>query len=111
MTDRLASHMLVSQLIRRVQAAGGFATVLRKGDPISGMILIQALEKGEETGLFERIGGLDNKAELVPAGKAHWGNKDEMAQYIARRVRSDPDIWIVELDIPEAERFAGETLA
>ena len=103
--------MLVGQLIRRVQAAGGFATVLRKGDPISGMILIQTLEKGEETGLFERVVGLDDRAQLVPAGQVHWGKTEEMAQYIARRVRSDPDIWIIELDIPEAERFAGETLA
>jgi hypothetical protein len=30
--------------------------------------------------------------------------------YIARRRRSDPDLWIIELDIPEAERFAAETI-
>ena len=33
-----------------------------------------------------------------------------LATYVARRRRSDPDLWIIELDIPEAERFAAETI-
>jgi hypothetical protein len=109
MDDRLASHMLVGHLIRRTQSAGGFATVLRKGDATSGVILIQAVEKGQETGLFERVIGVDGHAKLMPCGPVPNAPDDAMAQYIARRVKSDPDIWIIELDIPDAERFAEET--
>jgi Protein of unknown function (DUF1491) len=43
---RLAAHMLVSSLIRRANAQGDFATVLRRGDETAGNILIVALEKG-----------------------------------------------------------------
>ncbi|MBN9940404.1 DUF1491 family protein, partial [Listeria monocytogenes] len=31
--------------------------------------------------------------------------------YWRRRRDRDPDLWVVELDIPSAERFAAETIA
>jgi hypothetical protein len=35
---------------------------------------------------------------------------EALDHYIARRRRSDPDLWVIELDVAEAERFAVETL-
>ncbi|HWV11973.1 MAG TPA: DUF1491 family protein, partial [Sphingobium sp.] len=35
---------------------------------------------------------------------------DSLNQYLARRRRSDPDLWVIELDIADAERFAAETI-
>ncbi|QGP80315.1 DUF1491 family protein [Sphingobium sp. CAP-1] len=102
--------MLVGALRRRVTAAGGFATILVKGDEISGVILVQTLEKGLESGLFERVPNLDGGYALMRCGPAPTEGLEAMAQYIARRRRSDPDLWIIELDIPEAERFAVETI-
>jgi hypothetical protein len=34
----------------------------------------------------------------------------EIDQYIERRRRADPDIWIVELDVAEGQRLAAELL-
>lgn len=111
MDDRLASQMLVGALIRRAQGQGGFATVLRRGDAISGAIIIATLERGRETGLFERVpdytaGGY----RLTPCGPADSDDPMARHQYMERRVRSDPDLWFIELDIAEAERFAAETI-
>ena len=36
------------------------------------------------------------------------GDEEAFRQSLARRRRSDPDLWIVELDIASAERFAAE---
>ncbi|MFX7883132.1 DUF1491 family protein, partial [Acinetobacter baumannii] len=33
-----------------------------------------------------------------------------IADYWQRRRRIDPDLWVIELDIASAERFAAETL-
>lgn len=110
MDERLASHMLVGALIRRAQAAGGFVMVLRKGDPTSGSILVQCTEKGRETGLFERIPDYAGGYKLVPCGPKSSGDSEEKAQYLERRRRSDPDLWLIELDIADAERFAAETI-
>lgn len=108
--DRLTSAMLVGVLIRRTAAAGGFATVLAKGDEISGVILIEAAERGERKGLYERVSTVSGGYELLRCGPSPEEGAESLAQYIARRRRSDPDLWIVELDIVDAERFAAETI-
>ena len=108
--DRLTSAMLVGVLVRRAAAAGGFATVLVKGDEISGVILLQALEKGQEQGLFERISDFAGDYHLNRCGPDSQEGPEALSQYIGRRRRSDPDLWVVELDIADAERFAAETI-
>ncbi|MEO8722047.1 MAG: DUF1491 family protein [Sphingobium sp.] len=102
--------MLVGALIRRAQTAGGFATVLRKGDQISGAILLQTMLRGNETGLFERIPDLAEGYRLGPCGAQYWGDPQALAQYIERRIRSDSDLWLIELDIADAEQFAALSL-
>ena len=107
---RLTSAMLVGALRRRVAAAGGFATILVKGDDISGVILVQTLEKGQETGLFERVSNFSGRHALMRCGPDPQEGAQAMVLYIERRRRSDPDLWVIELDIPEAERLAAETI-
>lgn len=102
--------MLVGVLVRRSAAAGGFATVLVKGDEISGVILIQILEKGRELGLLERVSDFTGGYRLTRCGPAPEEGAEALSQYLARRRRSDPDLWVIELDIPDAERFAAETI-
>ena len=107
---RLTSAMLVGALRRRVAAAGGFATILVRGDDISGVILVQTLEKGQETGLFERVSNFSGGHALTRCGPDPQEGAQAMVHYVERRRRSDPDLWVIELDIPEAERFAAETI-
>jgi hypothetical protein len=111
MTARLATHMLVGMLIRRVESGGGFAAVLHRGDPISGSILLQCLEKGKETGLFERVPDFEGGYRLTPCGPGPDAEPGVAAQYIERRRQSDPDLWLIELDIADAERLAVESLS
>src|SRR3546814_6065206 len=68
MSDRLTSRMLTSALIRRAGQEGGFATILRKGDEVAGTILLLCLEKGTETGLFERMSDYEGGYRLMPCG-------------------------------------------
>jgi hypothetical protein len=105
-TARLTSAMLVSALIRRVGNEGGNATVLTKGDTTAGSILLICMEKGVVQSVRERV--------LDSAGVYAWtsvgpAEADELAGYLDRRRRRDGDLWLVELDIPNAERFAAET--
>ena len=104
MSDRLPTHLLVSAVLRRVNDAGGFGAVLAKGDPQAGAILVVALDRGMAR-LLERGIGPDGEPGLIDSTPA-----DDLDGYWRRRRQRDPDLWVIELDIPESERFAAETI-
>lgn len=108
---RLAAGLLVNALVRRVNAAGGSAMVLAKGDAEAGAILVLALERGGDPGFFERGIGPDGVPVLVRAGPAEFPDDRAVTDYWQRRRSRDSDLWVIELDIAEAERFAAEALA
>jgi hypothetical protein len=102
-TPRLASSVKVSALLRRVAAAGGFGAVLARGDDTAGSIAIVIRDRGEAR-LLEPV--------MALAGGYAWrevavGNAIEA--WTERARRRDPDLWVIELDIPDAARFVAET--
>lgn len=102
--------MLVSVLIRRVQQAGGFATLLRRGDAAAGGIMIECRDRAATDCLIERATDIDNREFwriVAPADEPAAAR----AERLARRVAGDTDLWLIELDIADAERFAAETIA
>ena len=111
MTIRLPAHVEVSALIRAVQAQGGFATVLAKGEKDAGTILILTMEKGGNGTLYERMPQLDGSRDFAQVKLQDPENSKELDEYLARRQRQDRDIWIVELDIADAERFIATLTA
>ncbi len=110
MDDRIPAHLEVSGLIRAVDAAGGFGTVLAKGERDAGTLLIICCEKGTNARLWERMPQLDGTRQWTLTKKQDAENPYEFAEYCDRRKRQDPDLWLVELDIANAERFIGVTL-
>lgn len=98
---RLTSTVLVGAIRRLAEGQGGFATVITKGDETSGTVVLQVLEKGSFAGLFERM--------PVSLDESEWRRLDteepEIENYIARRCRTDPDLWLMELNVPEAPRL------
>jgi hypothetical protein len=108
--ERLPAHLEVASLLRRVQAGGGFGTVLRKGDPERGSIVMVITSRGEHFACFERMLSLGAAGyEWQPTGPAESASSIEIADFLARRARFDEDCWALELDIAEPERFIAET--
>ena len=117
---RLTSRFLVDLLLRRAAAEGGFASVLAHGDDHGGAILVQCADRGRPGPLLEKRTGLDGKAEWVElaipvAPSAEDGDvPPERAQeravhaYCTRRRKSDPDLWLIELDIPNAPQLVAQ---
>jgi hypothetical protein len=105
MTARLTSAILVSALIRRVNAEGGSATVLAKGDTTAGAILLICMEKGLVTSVRERVLDMTGVYIWTAVGPPE---PDALSAYLERRRSRDSDLWLVELDIANAERFAAE---
>ena len=79
--------------------------VLAKGERDAGTILIVTMFRGENARLFERMPQLDGTRAFVTTKTQNAENPMEFSEYLTRRSRQDPDIWIVELDIDDPERF------
>jgi hypothetical protein len=108
MEPRLQSSVLVNALIRRAESRGGFAAVLAKGDPTAGSVMLILAEKGRKVGILERLLQPDGRYRWEGVGEQALANTEETEKFLARRRRYDPDIWLIELDIAFAERFAAE---
>ena len=104
---RLASHILVSAFVRLANAQGDFATVIKKGDPVSGSLLLIGQIRGEKPMLFERMNGLDGVSSWQPIYANIQETVEKMPDYLTRRKARDPDLWIVELDVADGERLNG----
>ena len=107
---RLTSAFKVQALLRRVHDAGGSAMVLAKGDAATGAILVLALERGAEPVFLERGPGSERSDELLRVGPTSCESQ-ELDAYWQRRRRNDPDLWVIELSVAGAQRFAAETIA
>jgi len=106
---RLPAHVEVGGLLRRVQQEGGFATVLHKGEPQAGTILLVLTDGGAGQRAWERMPQADGARRWALARSEAPGEAQAFAEWLERRQRQDPDLWIVELDIPQAERFIPGT--
>ena len=109
MDSRLPAHLEVSSLLRHIGAEGGFGAVLAKGEREAGTILVVLRENGANPRAYERMPDPDGSREWTRCGPQSIENEQELSEYLERRQRQDGDLWIVELDIPNGERFIGLT--
>ena len=105
MSERLPAHLEIASLIRMVESKGGHAMVLAKGERDAGTILIVTMFRGEDAKLFERMPQLDGTRPYVATKLQDTDKPNEFSEYLERRRHQDPDIWILEVDIDDAERF------
>jgi hypothetical protein len=108
MEARLASSVLVHALLRLAARDGGFGAVLAKGDDNAGAVTVILIERGERRTILERAVQGDGRYRWQEVGNRAAGNDEEFEKFLERRRRFDPDLWLIELDVPSAERFADE---
>ena len=107
---RAATGLLVSALIRRIETEGGSAMVIHKGDAIAGAMLLLLADRGVLGRIVERVWRYDGGHGLEAVGPAELNEPGIAGDYVARRRKSDPDLWVVEVDHRDAKRIAGEIL-
>lgn len=109
MTERLPAALEASALIRQAEAQGGFGTILKKGDPDRGALLLVVASRGVHVGCLERVLDFQRGYVWQRVGPSDSEEFPDLAGFLARRTRFDEDLWLIELDIAEAERFIAET--
>jgi hypothetical protein len=109
LSERLPAGIEVAALIRRVQGEGGFASVLHKGDPDRGAISLLIAERGEVQALLERRMAADFRYRWAEVPSSVVQEASDWREWVQKSSRIDPDCWILELDIADAQRFIAET--
>ena len=102
---RLAAGIEVTALLTLARGAGGFGTVLSRGDAESGTVMCLLAERGITRFVVQRM--------LQKDGSYAWesresGDSATLAQMLVRAHDRDPDLWVIELDVPSPERFIAE---
>ncbi|MGV2494652.1 DUF1491 family protein [Pelagerythrobacter aerophilus] len=104
---RLPAHLEAAAILRLAESLGGFGTVIEKGERDSGTILLVTIFRGRAARLYERMPQLDGTRAFVLSREQDAENPLEFSEYLTRRKRQDGDIWILEADIADQERFVA----
>ena len=102
---RLASGLWVQAYLMRLQIETIPAYVLAHGDDTAGAILVKLNPLDGSARLFQRVMAMD--------GSRPWdvladGPEPEVDAAIARQRRSDPDLWVIEVESREGRHMLDE---
>jgi len=105
---RVTSDLWVSVLLRRVQSAGGFAAVLRRGATEAGAIFVVLRSRLGEMKLYGPAPQIAYEEEGKPQDRFFsemLGAADEEAlkARLDKEMRFDPDLWVVEIETGGSE--------
>lgn len=110
MSNRLPTHIEAGAILRRAEAGGDFATVVRKGDRERGSLLLVVGSRGRHVRCLERLLNIDGNYGWRSTGPAESAKAEEVASFLQKRARFDEDLWVIELDVARPERFTAETV-
>lgn len=107
MPPRLTTGVQIGALLRLAQQQGDFGTIVRKGDAVSGAILLVGQVRGKNPKIYERfpLAGGDTKWQNLAIQTAD--DNRILQNYLDKRTAQDPDLWIVELDTADEQRLTG----
>ena len=114
---RLKSSIWVSAYVRRCDIEGAFAAVRRRGAEEAGAIFIK-LNRLDGTGtlygpapqsLFDEARPADRLFTALVGGAAPAPEADIEAR-LAREIKFDPDVWIVEAEDRKGRHFLDDAL-
>lgn len=108
MSARLPAHLEASAILRLAESQGGYATLLAKGEYDAGTILLVTLCRGAGGVLYERMPQLDGSRTFVATKRELHENQQEFSEYLDRRRQQDRDIWLIEVNIADPERFIAQ---
>ncbi len=109
--ERLATHVWVDALVRRVQVAGASAFIVQKGDASRGGVLIKVADlKGRAVALMPRT-AMDGTRIFVDLSTQGVGPDEQSVDaYVAKAKDRDRDLWVVEIEDGELRHFLTETV-
>lgn len=94
---RLKTHIRIAAHLRRASAGGAFATIARRGDPDAGVIFVRILT-GDGTARIYLEARDESGAPVWREAFEGPRAEAEIEELVAREVRRDPDLWVVDIE-------------
>lgn len=103
----IATDVWATALIRRAQLGGAFATVVRKGDPKAGAVLVKTFNpRSKEARLYASAWrGEGERVWMQPVAS---NQETDLDAYVVKSEGRDPDLWVVEIEDVEGRHFLTE---
>jgi hypothetical protein len=105
----LSTSVWASALIRRAELGGAFASVVRKGDPRAGAVLVKLYNPmTREVRVYAQA--LNGAGETVWMQPAAADSETDLDAFVRRQTGYDPDLWVIEIEDRDGRHFLTEPL-
>jgi len=105
MISGLKTSIWVAALIRRAGVEGAFAALTQKGDGDAGAVLVKVCTLDGAAVLYRPIRNMDGSRIWLPKGPE---TERLIDAAIAKRTKTDPDLWVVEIEDKQGRHFLTE---
>ena len=97
---RIKAGIWVSMALRMGNADGRFGAVLRKGDPDAGGVLV-VLRGREGVSVLSQVRSAEGELAWMRGTGVACVDEPTADAYVARQVKFDPDLWVIEFEAPD----------
>ena len=107
--DRLNAEFWIMATVRRCNADGMTAMVVRRGDNRGGTLLLKVNQFEAGCKVLSQARDMEGEMGWMAAFSGELVAETEADAYIARAMDRDPDLWVVEIESPDgAHPFEGK---
>jgi len=108
---RLSTELWVQAHLRRCNAEGLFAAVLRKGDLWGGAVIVKLNLLDGTCKVLTQTRDMDGRVAWMAAQQGALLAEADATAYIERQVKRDPDLWVIEVEDKQGRNpFEGKVL-
>jgi hypothetical protein len=108
---RLSTELWVQAHLRRCNAEGMFAAVLRKGDLWGGAVIVKLNLLDGTFKVLSQTRDMESSVAWMAAQRGALLSEADATAYIDRQVKRDPDLWVIEIEDKQGRNpFEGKVL-
>lgn len=108
MPREIPAQLWVSALLRRASVAGAFPTIVHRGDEQRGDVLVKVARARGEAQLYAPAFNPEGPTEFERLSAEDEAGVDTL---IAKRLKADRDLWVIEIEDREGRHFITEKVA
>lgn len=109
MEHRLKTGFWAAALVRRAEVGGASAFIVRKGDADLGAALVKVATLDRRARLYAPAQRGDGALVWLDLSAGPLGDDESAVDaQIAKRTRTDPDLWVIEIEDRQGRHFLTE---